>query len=108
MLTKDQIDFQYNDNRYIINAMDASYGIEVMNKFQEFVSEEKNPSAAFMKGVVLRSVTFNNKAVDEKWFDKHFSRNYAELNAVFIKIMEFNFGEMGEEGVPNEQSVTSE
>lgn len=108
MLTKDQIEFTYNDNSYIINAMDASFGLDAMNKFQEFVTAGTNPSASFIKAVVLKSVTFNNKAVNEKWFDKHFARNYAELNALFIKIIEFNFGEVGAEGVPNEQSVTSE
>lgn len=108
MLNKDQTEFEYGGNTYVINALDASYGIEAMNKLAEFANNKMNPSAPFIKGVVLKSVTHNNKAVNEKWFDKHFSRNYAELNALFTKIIEFNFGEMGAGGVPNGEGDTSE
>lgn len=108
MITKDQIEFEINGNHYLITAMDAVFGLQAMNQLAAFAKNDMPPSADFIKEVVIRSVTFQNKAIDEKWFNKHFSRNYAELNALFTKIIEFNFGDSGEDGLPNEQSDTSE
>lgn|SRR5690554_4054061 len=108
MLTKDQTEFTYGENTYVINAMDASFGLEVMNELGKLTANNSSPSASFIKSVVLKSITFNNKAVNEKWFDKHFSRNYGELMALFNRIIEFNFGEMGADGVPNEEGGTSD
>ena len=80
MNSKDQIEHVVGENRYLINALDASFGLEAMNKLADFATAGTNPSAAFIKGVVLASVTYNNKAVNEKWVDTHFSRNDKALN----------------------------
>lgn len=90
---KDQHEYIEGNNRYLITAFGASYGIEVMNKLDEFARTQTNPSAAFVKGVILHSVTHNGKAVDEKWFDSHFSRKYKQAMELFAEIMKFNFGE---------------
>lgn len=90
-------------NRYIIKALPAEYGLDVMGKLQTFGS---NPPAGFMKDLVLRSVTVNNIQPTEEWFNKNFSRNYKELGELFQEICLFNFGE--DEDSPNGESVTSE
>ena len=107
MISKDQLEYTVGESRYLITALGATDGIEVMNRIGEFAKNNTSPSSAFVKQVVLKSVTYNNKAVDEKWFDTHFSRNYKELNELFEKIVAFNFGEE-EDGFPNEQNDTSD
>lgn len=104
---KDQHEYIDGDNRYLITAFGATYGLEVMNKLSEFANKMENPSAGFIKGVILHSVTHNNMSVDEKWFDKHFSRKYKEVQELFAEIIKFNFGE-DEGDLPNESEGIAE
>lgn len=101
----EEITKEIGKNRYLIKALPAEYGLNVMNTLQAL---EGNPSAEFMKQLVLRSVTVNNMQPNDEWFNKNFSRNYKELYELFKAIVDFNFGEMGEEDSPNVDSVTSE
>jgi hypothetical protein len=105
---KDQHEYIDGDNRYLITAFGATYGLEVMNKLGDFSRSETSPSAGFIKGVILHSVTHNSKVVDEKWFDSHFSRKYVEVQRLFSEIIKFNFGETGEDGLPNGEEGSSE
>lgn len=104
MFVPEEITKEIGKNRYLIRALPAEYGLNVMNTLQTF---EGSPSASFMKELVMRSVTVNNMQPNDEWFNKNFSRNYKELYELFKAIVEFNFGDM-EDDSPNVGSVTSE
>lgn len=104
MFVPEEIKKEIGGNRYLIRALPAEYGLEVMNTLQML---DGNPTAAFMKELVMRSVTVNNMQPSDEWFNKNFSRNYKELYEVFKAIVEFNFGDM-EDDSPNEEGAISE
>lgn len=89
-------------NNYLLRALPADYGLEVLNRLQ---ATDSTPSAAFVKELVYKSVTVNNMQPTDEWFNKNFSRNYKELYDLFQSIVEFNFGDMTD---PNGGSGTSE
>lgn len=92
---------------YILTALDASYGLSALNQLMQ-LGAGATPPAAFVKDMVLRSVTVNNIQPNETWYNKHFSRNYKELYDLFAEIVKFNFPELGGDEEGNDQSDTSE
>lgn len=104
MQTLEQTTITVGDNSYLITALPATLGLDVLAQLTSFSGQ---PPAQFMKEVILKSVKVNNKMPNEDWFNKTFSRNYKQLYELFGKITEFNFGDLsGEEG--NVESDTSE
>lgn len=106
MMVLEQTTVTVGENSYLVTALDATNGLAVMHKMMEFSKNEQAPTAEFMRNLILKSVTVNNKQANEEWFNKYFSRKYHEVYELFTKIQEFNFGT--EEQDPNEQSDTSE
>lgn len=98
----EEITKKFGDTSYLIRALPAEYGLEVLRT----LSEVENPTPKFMKEVIFKSVTVNNMQPTDEWFNKHFSRNYKELHDLFATIVEFNFGS-GEEDSPNAEGGTS-
>ena len=95
---------EINGTKYLITALEADYGLEVMMRLTDI------PSASLLRDVILRSVTVNNIQPTEDWFKRHYARNYSEAMELFQKITEFNFGEDSSEGgdSPNGEGGTSE
>jgi hypothetical protein len=107
MQVLEQKEVVVGQNNYLITALDATYGLSVLNAL---MTMESSPPANFVKEVVLRSVKVNNIQPTEQWFNKHFARNYKELYELFSQIVNFNFDfDMDSEGEsPNVESDTSE
>ncbi|MCY1440516.1 hypothetical protein D9M71_567950 [compost metagenome] len=49
-----------------------------------------------MKKIICKYATLNNMAIDEKKFNMHFARRYAEMRKLYMEILKFNFPEEGE------------
>lgn len=93
-------------NTYLVTALDATYGLTVLNAL---MTMESTPPANFVKEIVLRSVKVNNIQPTEQWFNKHFARNYKELYDLFGQIVNFNFEfDVNNANDPNAGSDTSE
>lgn len=102
----EQTEKEIGGNRYLITALDALTGLDVMNNISESESKGEPLEPGFIKRVIMKSVTINNKQMTGDVFDKIFSRKYKELSELFGEIVKFNFGE-GEDS-PNAESDTSE
>ena len=98
----EQKDVTIGDCVYDITALPASYGMGVMDRLMG--GGDVKFSVTDMKQIILKSVKINNKSLDEKRFDVHFSRKYAEMTELFNEIMSFNFGELD----PNDSGDVSE
>lgn len=90
MFVPEEIEKEIGGNRYLIKAFPALYGLNVLNTLKFM---DNNPSADFLKDVVLKAVTCNNIQPTEEWFNATFSRNYEALFELFQEIIEFNFGD---------------
>src|SRR5690606_26994406 len=84
----------FGDNTYLIKALPALYGLNVLNRLKLMGD---TPDSAFIKELLFKSVTCNNMQPTEDWFNRNFSRNYDELFQIFEAIIDFNFGDGDEE-----------
>jgi len=105
MQVREQTTVFIGDNTYLITALEATYGLDVLNQVQKMALTGDSPSSAFVKEVIMKSVTVNNLQMNEKLFNTHFSKKYKEMFELFEKIIAFNFGE--EDG-PNQDSGISD
>lgn len=109
--TREQHTVEIDGVSYVITALEATYGLDVMAEVQRLSMKQEAPSGLFMKSLIIKSVTVNNFQLDSKKFDLHFSRKYNQIFELFQEIVKFNFGEEGEEEGeegPNGQGDTSE
>jgi hypothetical protein len=80
---------------YLITALPAEYGLEVMN---ELYSSDKEVHESFrIKEIILKSVTMGGVKFTSDAYDKHFSRKYKEIFELYNEIMSFNYGTTIEE-----------
>ena len=105
MNIREQKQMTIGTDNYIITAFDATYGLDVLAQVQKLGMSGESPSGKFLKDVILKSVTVNNFQLDDKTFDKHFSKKYTQMFQLFEAIISFNFGD---ENDPNGDSDTSE
>ena len=103
-ISLEQTTVEVGGESYLVQAFPATYGLDVMQKMIKVASGESELSVQFMSDVIIRSVDYKGRRMDEKTFNIHFSRKYNEINELFEKIMEFNFGEAS----PNDGSDDSE
>lgn len=107
MQIREQKETTINGNKYIINALLATKGIDTMNALKKMQERGEDPDGFFIKDIVMSSVSYKNKAFDDKSFDIHFSKKWIELFQLFEEILEFNFDikldkNEEDEGSPNE------
>lgn len=104
ILVLPQEEFEVGGHKYLITALGASEGLDLMAKLGSGDTDSK-----FIQGLVLRSISVDGKKQDAKWFNVHFARRYKDLNTLYEKIITFNLGEEeDEDGNPKGESGTSE
>ena len=97
ILTLPQKEFELGGTKYLITALGASDGLDVISKLSSSEVDGK-----FIKAVILRSVSVDGLKRDDKWFDVHFSRKYKLVQDLYEEILEFNLGDD-----PKEEGDTS-
>lgn len=88
---------------YLITAFPATAGLVVADKIMG-ASVDNKIDPKFVKDVITSSVDYKGRRIDDKTFDYHFSRRYNDVQELFAKIMDFNFGELD----PNDGSESLE
>jgi len=109
-IAREQTEVEVDGDVYILTALPALKGMEVLSEVTPYILENNLPPPAFIRDVIMRSTHYKNRPFTEALFDTHFSKRYEAINMLFAKILEFNFGtgevepEDGQEGdeFPNE------
>lgn len=86
--TLPQKEIEVGGVNYLITALGASDGLEVISKLTSGDVDGK-----FIKAVILRSVSVDGLRKDDKWFDVHFARKYVEVQKLYEEIIAYNLGE---------------
>lgn len=87
----EQTEIAVGEQTYIVTAMTATEGLKFLDENQEVLDSGKS-DVAIMRKIICKSV-----GMDEKKFDKHFSRKYKQMRTLYMEILKFNFPE-NEEG----------
>lgn len=87
----EQTEITVGEQTYIVTAMTATEGLKFLDENQEVLDSGKS-DVAIMRKIICKSV-----GMDEKKFDKHFSRKYKQMRTLYMEILKFNFPE-NEEG----------
>lgn len=88
IVTLPQKEVEIKGVKYLITALGATEGLEVITKLSSGDVDGK-----FIKAIILRSVTTEGIKRDEKWFDTHFARKYTAVQELYEAIIDFNLGE---------------
>lgn len=92
----EQTDITVGENTYVVTAMTATEGLKFLDENQEVLDSGKS-DVAIMRKIICKHATLSGIAMDEKKFDKHFSRKYKQMRTLYMEILKFNFPE-NEEG----------
>ena len=106
---REQTTFESKDNRFVINAFDAFYGLQVLTKLQDTVFAGFSAPPELVKDVIIRSCTVNGSMITDKNFDMVFAKKYKVMMDLFSEIIKFNFSDLMEgDDSPNAEGDTSE
>lgn len=83
----EQTDITVGEQTYTVTAMTATEGLKFLEENKDVLESGKS-DVALMRRIICKSV-----GMDEKKFDKHFSRKYAQMRKLYNDILEFNFPE---------------
>lgn len=106
----EQETFEIGGRKFTVTAWPTMFGLSVQERLMSGLTPE------LMKEMIVKSVSVDSIAIDDKKFDQVFSRKYKELMELVQKVMQFNFGEVDDaedvssEGTasPKDESDTSE
>lgn len=109
MIEVEQKEVVINGNKYLLNAFQAMYGLQVLQELLKISFNTAEAPAALLRDVVCKTVTINSVAIDEKKFNQHFRKKIGELIELCNEIWKFNFDDIfsaedkeGIDTVPNE------
>ena len=92
----EQTEITVGKDTYTVTAMTATEGLKFLDENQEVLESGKS-DVAIMRKIICKHAALNGMAIDEKKFDKHFSRKYKQMRTLYTEILKFNFPE-SEEG----------
>lgn len=107
MDTLEQKEEKVGDVLYILTAFPTMIGLEIQSEIMACTVAGLPFPPTLIKKAVCQGATIGSARIDDKKFDKHFSKKYQELMELFYKILAFNFGGVEDEESPNEESDTS-
>jgi len=93
---------------YLLTALPATKGLEFLEKYQEQLDSGK-PDLSVMKQIICLSATKDGKIISDKAsssglsFDILFARKLAHMRNLFTAILEYNFGDVFNEPVTEEE-----
>lgn len=88
----EQTEITVGETTYNVTAMTATDGLKFLEE-NKTVLESGKSDVALMRRVICKYATIGSIALDEKKFDNHFSRKYAQMRKLYNDILEFNFPE---------------
>lgn len=88
----EQTDITVGEHTYTVTAMTATEGLKFLEENKDVLESGKS-DVALMRRIICKHATLGSIAIDEKKFDKHFSRKYAQMRKLYNDILEFNFPE---------------
>lgn len=102
-------DFEVDGENYTITALPATKGLEFLERYQEQIDTGK-PDLSVMKQIICMSVTKDGKVISDKTskgalsFDVLFARKLGHMRNLFNQVLEFNFGDVFNEAVGEEEA----
>lgn len=86
-----------DDQDYLVTAMPATKGLQFMEAQQESIDSGK-ADLALIKKVICEYVCKDGMQITDKSFDIIFSRKFGHLRKLYQRVIEYNFGDVFQDG----------